>query len=56
MKKIRSKALKGAWVIIFDMFIMALSLVSAWGIRSSFKSLLFDLDRLLFILDRKSVV
>ncbi|MQY76141.1 MAG: hypothetical protein GH155_00750 [Spirochaeta sp.] len=46
----KSKALKGGWVIIFDMLIIALSLVSAWGIRSSFKNLLFDLDRLLFIL------
>ncbi len=50
MKKIQSKAFKGGWVVIFDMFIIALSLVSAWGIRSSFKNLLFDLDRLLFIL------
>ncbi len=50
MKKMKSKALKGGWVIILDMFIIALSLVTAWGIRSSFKNLLFDLDRLLFIL------
>ncbi len=50
MNKMRIKAFKGGWVIIFDMLIIALSLVSAWGIRSSFKNLLFDLDRLLFIL------
>ena len=50
MKKMKLKVFKGGWVVIFDMFIIALSLVSAWGIRSSFKNLLFDLNRLLFIL------
>ncbi|MBA7547496.1 hypothetical protein ES705_39918 [subsurface metagenome] len=50
MKRMKSKALKGGWVILSDILIIALSLVSAWGIRSSFKDLLFDLDRLLFIL------
>ena len=50
MKKMKLKAFKGGWVILFDILIISLSLVSAWGIRSSFKNMLFDLDRLLFIL------
>lgn len=50
MKRPQRKGFRSWCVLLLDIAVVALSLVSAWGIRSTFRNLLFDTNRLLFIL------